>query len=647
MWRTIGRSIRLKVMLLMIVTAFAALTITAVVLVIHDARRYEAGSATDLKTQADMVGRASSAALDFDDPVAARQTLASLAYRPRISKAALYTTSGVPFAAYVRHDVADSSIPSRPGRDGYRIEGAHMTMFQQIVTPGGMVGTVHLQADYQIRERVIAYLQILAGAMVASLLIAALLSFWLQARVTRPIVEIAGIAHRVKERRDLTLRATKTSHDEVGDLVDTFNDMIAEVGQRTTALERANRTLQHEMAIRHEAEQALRHTDQKKDEFLATLAHELRNPLAPLRTSLEILAQTPDDPETGRRVRAIMDRQLRQLTRLVDDLLDVSRITTGKLKVRREPADLEAVIQRALDAALPFIEERRLRFTLDQPPEPVAMEVDAARLAQVLLNLLHNAAKFTEPGCEVALRARIEPRDLVFEVSDTGIGIPAEMLPVVFGIFEQLDRTLERPHAGLGVGLSLARRLVELHGGTLEARSAGAGRGATFTVRLPCEENRVRIGVAPDGATAAAPPGSASRRVMLVDDNRDFVTGLALLLERHGHRVAVAYEGRQALEVVASFEPDVAFLDIGLPGLSGYDLARAIRETPAGRSITLYAVTGWGQDHDKRLALEAGFDRHFVKPIEIEAALLAVSEAPPRRASSDEEGGPVSTTQPA
>jgi len=485
MLEIIQRSVRLKMMMVVVATTFMALLVSAVALVLYEAQRYKSGSTADLITQAELVGNTAAPALVFDDPQAAKQNLDLLRARPRIVAAAIYTAAGAPFASYVRDPASHTVLPVRPGSDTATIRGAEMWLFRPIRDADGRVGTVYLRARYELMDRIRTYLAILAAAMVIGMLAAALMSYWLQAAVTEPILSIARVAHDVKASRDLSLRARKTSDDEIGELADTFNDMVEEVGQRTEALELANASLEQEMGIRREAEQALRVADQRKDEFLATLAHELRNPLAPLRTALEILRTHPDDGAPSRSAREIMNRQLLQLVRLVDDLLDVSRITTGKLRLRPEPAELGAIVQMALDAARPSVEQSGAQLKVFLPEGPVELCVDGTRLAQVLQNLLHNAAKFTPRGGEITLRAGVSGDELMLAIADNGIGIPPDKLPMIFEMFEQVDRSLERRHSGLGVGLSLSRRLIELHGGTLEAKSEGLGKGSTFIVRMP------------------------------------------------------------------------------------------------------------------------------------------------------------------
>ncbi len=373
----------------------------------------------------------------------------------------------------------------------------------------------------------------------------------------------------------------------------------------------------------------LRQADRKKDEFLATLAHELRNPLAPLRNGLEIMRLAGDDPEAVAKARAVMGRQLGQLVRLVDDLLDVSRIARSKVKLRKERVELAAAVRQALETSRPLIEAagHELRVTL--PAEPVCVDADAARLAQVFSNLLNNAAKYTERGGRIWLTVERKGGEAVVAVRDTGVGIPAEHLPHVFEMFSQVERSLERSQGGLGIGLSLVRGLVEMHGGSVEARSEGPGQGSEFVVRLPVAGAPPAQRQGPDGDGEAQAAGR--RRVLVVDDNEDAASSLGTLLRMMGHDVCTASAGSQALELARSYRPEVVLLDIGLPQMDGYEVARRLRQQPWGRAVRLIALTGWGQEQDRQRAREAGLDEHLVKPVEPAALerLLAAAPGPP------------------
>jgi two-component system, sensor histidine kinase len=502
-------SIRRKWMAVVLATTFAALLVSAVVLVLYDLTAYRRTWVNDLVTQSEVVGQVSAAALAFDDPGTAHQNLSVLRVRPQILAAAIYDADGKRFATYLRDPGRAHLFPARPGPDGQRVLGDRVEVTTAIADPGGRLGTIVLSARYDVGTRLASYLAIVGVVMLVSLLIATLISSRLQTALTAPILALTRAARDITKQRDFTLRVQRTTRDEIGELVDTFNTMIGEVGRRAEELESANQALQHEMTVRQEAERALRTADQRKDEFLATLAHELRNPLAPLRTSLEILRLSGHDPATGEAARAVMDRQLRQMVRLVDDLLDVSRITQGKLTLRREWVELGVVLQSALDTARPFVDSRGIQLDVAMPRARVLLDADAARIAQVFSNLLHNAAKFTDPGGRISVTVETQGEGVAVAVTDTGIGIPAEQLPKIFEMFTQLDRSLERPHAGLGVGLSLARRLIEMHGGTLEAQSEGVGRGSRFVVCLPAVIERAPADGARRGTGADRPPLAA------------------------------------------------------------------------------------------------------------------------------------------
>ena len=630
MFGGIRRSIRRKFMLVVMATTLAALVLASIALVNYDLVTYQRTWIADLSTQADILGLASAPALSFQDPKTAEENLALLSVRPHVAAAAIYTADGSLFASYRRDSADVTPLPPRPGPAGHQVGVREISLFRPIVTPDEQLGWVYLRARYDLTGRLLSYLVIVVAVMLASLTVAALMSVALQASVIRPILAIARVAHEVKDRRNYAARVPKTTEDETGYLVETFNDMLGEVEQRTEDLERANRRLEQEVAVRQSAERALIEADRRKDEFLATLAHELRNPLAPLRNSLQILKSAGPGSEEAGMARDIMDRQLRQLVRLVDDLLDVSRITTGKVVLQREPVALQAIVESALETVRPFVAERGLALSVKTPGEPLTLWADPTRMAQALLNLLHNAAKFTDAGGRIDLLVERERNDLTITVADTGIGIPAHLLPVIFDMFTQLDRSLERPYSGLGVGLSLAKRLIELHGGTLEAASEGQGRGSRFIARLPgivAAQDRSGPGLA-----AAAGDGSATprRRVLLADDNQDFTASFALMLRGLGHDVIEAHDGAEALRAAGSMPPDIAFLDIGLPKMNGYDLARSLRANPETRGTVLVAVTGWGQDGDRQRAAEAGFDLHLVKPVEpsqIESIFAALGSA--------------------
>lgn len=373
----------------------------------------------------------------------------------------------------------------------------------------------------------------------------------------------------------------------------------------------------------------LAEVDRRKTEFLATLAHELRNPLAPLRNGLHLLRLVDSPSPTFEKTRAMMDRQVSHMVRLIDDLLDIARISSGKVEIRKKRVALKTVVEEAVETSLPLIEAARHRLSLRVSEENLWLDADAARLSQVLSNLLNNAAKYTPAGGRIELVAARDAADVVLAVSDTGMGIPQESLPHVFQMFTQVARNMERSHGGLGVGLSLVHGLVQLHGGTVTVSSAGAGQGSRFEVRLPLAASD-----APDldPAVAAPTPVHAPNpgfRVLVVDDNSDAAESLAVILQMKGHLARVAHDGGQAVHVAREFLPDIVFLDIGMPGKDGYEVARDLRRTAGMEQAVLVALTGWGSENDRTRTRNAGFDHHLTKPAELAAVERLLSGLAP------------------
>jgi PAS domain S-box-containing protein len=373
------------------------------------------------------------------------------------------------------------------------------------------------------------------------------------------------------------------------------------------------------------AEDRLREMDRRKDEFLATLAHELRNPLAPIRNAAHaIRLKAAGDPQI-QRLQEIIDRQIEHLSRLVDDLLDISRITYGKIEVRKERVSLLHCVEYAIEVTRPLLEARRHAFSFEPVAEPSWVVGDEARISQIIANVLTNAAKFTEPGGRVLVRMGRDGANATVRISDNGIGMPEALRARVFDLFEQGDRSLDRSQGGLGLGLSLVKRLVELHGGTVTASSEGAGRGSEFEIRLPLAP----ADEAQATAEPVAPGQAAPRRVLVVDDNRDAAESTADILRYGRHEVKTAYSGPAALGVARVFRPEVVFLDIGLPGMDGYEIARRLREFPETSGARLIALTGYGQSGDLERSLTSGFDAHFVKPVDPLTLARAVAGDPP------------------
>jgi PAS domain S-box-containing protein len=390
-----------------------------------------------------------------------------------------------------------------------------------------------------------------------------------------------------------------------------------------------------DISERRRSEQALIDADRRKDEFLATLAHELRNPLAPIRNAVQIISSSADADANMDKAKAVVERQLRHMVRLIDDLMDVSRITRGKLELHRERIDLLAAVTIAAETSQPLLDMKH-HTLLIQAARPVFVQADVTRLAQVFANLLNNSAKYSPAGSEISIAIASEGQHAVVSVIDIGVGMPASMLPRIFDMFVQLEQ--KGPREGLGIGLTLVKRLVELHGGVVEASSPGPGRGSTVRVILPIAEgpppepaSEHASEHASDTASEPAAKGAPSyrARILVADDNRDAADTLSLILELDGHEVRTAYDGVKAFQIAERFAPQIALLDIGMPNLDGYETARRIREQPWGSAVLLVALTGWGQEQDRRRATEAGFDCHLVKPVELQTIDALIEQVKP------------------
>jgi PAS domain S-box-containing protein len=368
--------------------------------------------------------------------------------------------------------------------------------------------------------------------------------------------------------------------------------------------------------------------DRRKNEFLATLAHELRNPLAPMSNMLAVLKRSNGDVEILKRAHDTIERQLAQMVRLVDDLLDLNRITHDRLELRRREVELSSVIQQAIEVARPLIDTAGQRLIVDLPAEPIYLNADQARLAQLFGNLLNNSSKYTSAEGTITLAAERSDGEVLVTVKDNGAGIPQDKLDSIFDMFMQVDRTSEQSQAGLGIGLTLVKRLTEMHGGSIEARSAGEGQGSEFVVRLPIL-SKPSVSSEPESTVESSP----ERRILIVDDNRDSADSLAMLLEITGNKTYLAHDGVEALEAVEKYRPEVVLLDIGLPRLDGHEVCRRIREKPWGKNIVIIALTGWGQEDDRRKSEEAGFNGHLVKPVDYDKLLELLSSSTTRSAT--------------
>ncbi len=450
--------------------------------------------------------------------------------------------------------------------------------------------------------------------------VSVLVELHLQRRTLQQLNRSLADANSQLAQANTTLQAEKTRE------LEQFN---RDLQQANAELEQANSALQAEIAVRTRAEVALKEADRRKDEFLAILAHELRNPLAPIRNAVEIMGRLPIDNPQMKWSRDVIDRQAAHLTRLVDDLLDISRITRGIIRLASEPVQISGVVARAIEALQPVIAEHGHELTIDCPEDGVFVKGDATRLVQILGNLLNNAARYTNPGGKIALSVRCNESHVELSVRDNGIGIPQESVSKLFHLFSRLEGSEQRTTGGLGIGLALVRKLVEMHGGEVTVFSKGLNEGSEFTVRLPtlthvAEELTSSAANAVQLETLAVSP----RRILIADDNQDALDTLALLLECDGHSVFKAADGAAAVKQAEACRPDLVFLDIGMPMLDGYEAAAEIRKQEWGRDVVLVALTGWGQRGDIEKSRAAGFDSHLVKPVSSEnlAAILAQLE---------------------
>ena len=431
-------------------------------------------------------------------------------------------------------------------------------------------------------------------------------------------------------RHEVWQRA-RLEHPVKKDILRVYGDLLATLG-RTFLQTRYHTTIEAgRLAEMTRLRDLLAEAD-RKSEFLAMLAHELRNPLAPILNALELMRLRPADSAASARAREIAVAQIWHLTRLVDDLLDVSRITHGRIQLRTEIVDLAQVVNQAVESVRPLNDTRGQERVVSLPPEPVRLEADPTRLVQVLSNLLNNAMKYTDDGGRIELTAERDGQEVVLRVRDTGIGMAPELLPRVFDLFTQGERGLDRSQGGLGIGLTMVRCLVEMHGGRVTAHSDGLGRGSEFIVRLPVLPEAPQC---PEDAPQAPQKSdiSPSRRVLVVDDSISTAESMAALLQLEGHEGRVAFDGPKALELAATFHPEVVLLDIGMPGMNGYQVAKQLRQMPGLEQTLLVAITGYGQEEDRRRSREAGFQLHLVKPVRLSAVLeLLVSAALPHTA---------------
>jgi PAS domain S-box-containing protein len=449
--------------------------------------------------------------------------------------------------------------------------------------------------------------------------------------IGRPITMIIP-AERLDEEHEILARISRGERVDHFETVRVTRDLsltVSPVRDGSGRIVGASK-IARDISDRKRADDVIREADRRKDQFIALLAHELRNPLAPLRNGLQVMRLMESDPATMQQMREMMDRQLGHMVRLIDDLLDISRITQNKLELRRSRVLLSEVLTSAVETARPAIDDARHRFAISIPPEPIFLDADLTRLAQVFSNLLMNSAKYTKAGGEISLTVESVDNRVQIAVRDTGIGIPVEAMPQIFDMFSQVDRSIERTTGGLGIGLALVKALVEMHGGTVVVASAGEDRGSTFTVTLPALPRHSPV-TSVSMETPHCGIATQPRRVLVVDDNRDSAESLAILLRAMGHDVRIAHAGLQGIEIARQFLPEAIFMDLGMPRLNGYDTTQRIRQEPWGQQIFIVALTGWGQATDRIRSQEAGCDAHLVKPVslpDLDQVLSQMSDEP-------------------
>ncbi len=732
-------------MAVVLLTTVIALLVAGITLLATDIGQERRAWGDNLRTTGDILALMIAPVLAFDDRASADRSLAALAAQPTIRVAAVYDSHGVLYGRFQRADA--QPVPERvPALDEGLKFGAEQTELLQPIFQGHeRLGTLYLRSRYDVSGQVATYLGVLISIMLLGLVAAMLAAVWLQRMISRPMESITSVARQIVEGRGYSLRAHKTTDDEFGLVIDAFNNMLADVQQRTSALEHSNRALKEAALVRQTVEQALRaserlyraigesisygvwvcdaaghniyasdsflrltgltleeycsptwirvlhpedraraeiawqecvrtgstwyqehrirgvdgeyypilaqgvpiyddqgqidrwagihldiarlklteqalrEADRRKDEFLATLAHELRNPLAPIRNAVFILNAANADAAQRQLARNVIDRQVRHMSLLLDDLLDVSRVTRGQFEIKREYVALRSVCDVAVETARPLIEAKRHTLRVALPADSVTLEADPLRLAQVVSNLLTNAAKYTDAEGLIELTAEVCDSGLRLGVRDNGVGLSPESIPTLFGMFSQIDSSLDRSQGGLGIGLALVKGLVELHGGSVSAHSEGLGLGSEFVVQLPPSlvcRGVEKLAGAPLAPAARQHGAAAGLKILVVDDNRDAAQTLSMALCFGGYEVHTAFSGAQALQIGSREHPQAVVLDVGMPEMDGYETVRHLRRESWGRHAVVIAVTGWGQDEDKLHARLAGFDEHLTKPVD-------------------------------
>ncbi|WP_159592880.1 hybrid sensor histidine kinase/response regulator [Hydrogenophaga sp. BPS33] len=602
-------SLRQQLTLAALLTTFLAVLLSAGALLTYEFTLYREAGVADMRAQADLIARSTAAAMETGNAEAVRENLDTLWQQPRIQAAAVYGADGALLASLTG---PSGQVPARIAPDarawGPSFSGSTLEMTQGIERDGRRLGMLYLKAEHGVWDRVADFAWIVLAVSAVSLATAFYLFVHLQRRITAPLERMTEVARDVIGSHNWALRAPATHYKDVGVLVDAFNRMLSECETRTSELER-------EMVTRRSVEHELRQADRHKDEFLATLAHELRNPLSPMTSAVALLQMPAASPEARDKALGVLERQLKHMVRLINDLLDASRVATGKLSLNLETVDIGELLSAAVLGAQDLARQQGLHLSLHPAAEPLYVNGDTVRLTQVFANLLSNACRYTPQGGRVDIQLKADADEIAIAVADTGIGVAPGMQERIFEMFEQADKTLQRGNAGLGVGLTLSRQIIQLHQGTLSMQSAGLNQGSCFTVRLP----RARgFGFASAPTALAAPasqPTTRSLRILVADDNVDLAESFAAILSASGHRVSVEHDGDAAVHHAREHLPDIALLDIGMPKLDGYQVARQLRADPATQGICLVAITGWGQAADREAARQAGFDHHILKPV--------------------------------
>ena len=615
--------IRHKLVAMIMITCCAVLLTASIGYLISDYYRTRGELTRELAALAKLILDNSQAAIEFRDPLAARETLQSLAANPHLRAACLYDASGRLFADF-RPVQGAQCVSSAPG-DGYQFSTDRLDLTSGGALAGRRFGTLTLRTDLQIlTARLRMQALVVTGLLVMALIVALVLSAQLQTLVSQPVLSLSRTAAEVSARGDYSLRAQRTTDDELGELVDAFNRMLERIETREAELSRTNDELRREVAERRRAEQERaemlvreREANRLKDEFLATLSHELRTPLNAILGWTKLIRAKAVAPSSLDRALEKVERNAHVQSRLVEDLLDISRITTGKLRLEQRPFDLVAITNTAFDSIRPAAETRGVLLARDFADPTLPTVGDPDRLQQVIYNLLSNAVKFTPVGGTVTVSIGREGTRDRLTVTDTGIGIEAEFLPNVFDTFRQADASSTRSHGGLGLGLSIVKRLVDLHGGHVTATSQGAGKGATFTIDLPVRSPSRLHEEQPAPPPAVADGSLTGTTVLVVDDDADTREMLAAVLQTAGALVHTASSAEEAFTIAIEVRPDALVSDIAMPGQDGYSLMRQLATALGSQTPrAAVALTAFAGPVDEAKAAAAGFSRHVAKPFD-------------------------------